>query len=87
MTANLFLALAIIAVLWGTISAIKIVIYLSSRGVRINYLFLRVLIIKYVHNYHDMTAKESGRPGPWYYSYVTSMLLALLFAIVGLSLK
>ena len=85
--ANLFLALAIIAVLWGTISALKIVIYLSNRGVRINYLFLRVLIIKYVHNYHDMTAKEKGRPGPWYYSYVTSMLLALLFGIVGLSLK
>jgi len=34
-----------------------------------------------------MTARERGRPGPRYYSYVTTMLLALLFAIIGLVLR
>jgi hypothetical protein len=87
MISNVLVALALICVLWGIVSTIRIVQYLSGRGVKINYIFIRVLIMKYVAQYHDMTARQIGRPGPWYYSYITSMLLALLFAIVGLSLR
>ena len=85
--ANLFLVLAILAALWGVVSSMLIVSYLSNHGIKINYIFIRVLILKYIGNYHDMTARESGRPGPWYYSYVAAMLLALLFAIIGLALR
>jgi len=87
MIGNVFAALAIASLVWGIISAFRIVYYLSTRGVRINYIFMRVMILKYVAQYHQMTAKQNGRPGPWYYSYVTAMLLALVFAVAGLWLR
>lgn len=87
MLGNVFVGLALVCLLWGIISSMKIVQYLSARGTRINYIFMRVMILKYVASYHDMTARHDGKPGPWYYSYVTAMLLALVFAIIGLSLR
>ena len=47
------------------------------------------MIIKYVHDYQIITSSENGdgHAGPWFYSYVTSMNLALVFAIIGLILK
>lgn len=82
-----FLALAILFVLWGIVSSIVVASYLSARGVRVNYVFFRVLVLKYIRDYHAMTMRDKGRPGPWFYSYVISMMLALVFAIVGLALR
>jgi hypothetical protein len=87
MTANLFIALAMLAVLWGIVSSMAIVSYLSSRGRKINYFLIRVMILKYISDYHDLTVRERGKPGPWYYSYITAMLLALVFAFIGLALR
>ena len=84
---NLFLGLAILSVVWGIVSSMIIVSYLSRRGVKINFLFIRILILKYIHQYHQLTRQETGKPGPWFYSYVVSVLLALAFAILGLSLR
>ena len=84
---NLFLVLAILYVLWGVVSSIVIVSYLSNRGVKINYVLIKLFIIKYVHQYRLMTTAERGAPGFWYYSYVGSMFLALGFAIVGMVLR
>ena len=87
MISNILVALALIAVVWGIVSSLKIVTHLASRGIRINYILLRVMILRYIGMYHDMTVREAGRPGPWYYSYIASMLLALLFAVIGLALR
>lgn len=84
---NLFFVLAIISVVCGVISSIVITSWLSKRGIKINYPFIRVLIIKYVHQYRKITQQQTGKLGPWFYSYVISMNLALVFAIVGLVLK
>ena len=84
---DLFLGLAILSVVWGIVSSMIIVSYLSRRDVKINFLFIRILILKYIHQYHQLTRQETGKPGPWFYSYVVSMLLALAFAILGLSLR
>jgi hypothetical protein len=83
----LFVSLAIISVLWGVVSSIVIASFLSRRGIKINFLFFRVLVLKYVHQYHQITKQENGKPGPWFYSYIVSMNLALIFAIVGIILK
>lgn len=83
----LFVALAILSALWGVVSSIVIASLLSKRGIKINFLFFRVLIFKYVHQYHQITKQENGKPGPWFYSYIISMNLALVFAIVGLALR
>jgi hypothetical protein len=84
---DLFFMLAIVSVGWGIVSSIVISSFLSNRGVKINLLFFRVLVLKYIHQYHKITMQENGKPGPWFYSYIISMNLALIFAIVGIVLK
>ena len=59
----------------------------SKRGVKINFFWLRLYIIKYIHQYRKLTLEESGRIGPLYYPCVISVNLALILAIVGLILK
>jgi hypothetical protein len=84
---DLFFVLAILSVAWGIVSAIVITSFLSKRGIKINFLFFRVLMLKYVHEYHKVTMQANGKPGLWFYSYIISMNLALVFAIVGIVLK
>jgi uncharacterized oligopeptide transporter (OPT) family protein len=84
---NSFIVLAVLSALWGVVSSIVISSFLSRRGMKINYLLIRVLILKYIREYYRITMQENGRPGPWYYSYIISMNLALVLAIVGIVLK
>jgi uncharacterized oligopeptide transporter (OPT) family protein len=84
---NSFIVLAVLSALWGVVSSIVISSFLSRRGIKINYLLSRVLILKYIREYYRITIQENGRPGPWYYSYIISMNLALVLAIVGIVLK
>jgi hypothetical protein len=82
-----FLILAILSALWGVVSSIVIASFLSKRGIKINYVFFRVLMLKYIHQYRKITVQDSGRPGPWFYSFVVSMNLALVLAIAGLVVR
>lgn len=84
---NTFFILALASAVWGVVSSIVITAFLARRGVKINYVFIKVLILKYVHQYRKITLRENGRPGPWFYSYVISMNLALVLAILGIMLK
>ena len=84
---EIILGLAIVSVFWGVVSAIVIASFLSRRGHKISFLFFRLLILKYIHQYSEITTKENGKPGFWFYSYIISMNLALILAIVGLALK
>ena len=81
------LILAILSALWGVVSSVVIASFLSKRGIEINYVFFRLLILKYIHQYRRITMQESGRPGPWFYSFVISMNLALVLTIAGLVLR
>ncbi len=82
-----FFVIAIGCVVWGIVSSICIMSYLSKRSVKINYIFIKILIIKYVHQYAKITKEEKGKPGPWFYSYIISMNFALIFAIIGFILR
>ncbi len=82
-----FFILAILSALWGVISSLVIASFLSQRGIKINWLLFRVLVLKYIHQYHQITKQEAGKTGPWFYSYIVSMLLALVLVIVGVVLK
>jgi hypothetical protein len=84
---DFFFAVAILGVFWGIVSSIVISSFLSKRGVKINLLFFRILVLKYIHQYHSITRQENGKPGPWFYSYIISMNLALVFVIVGIVLR
>jgi len=39
----------------------KIVHEVSKRGVKINFLWLRLYVIKYMHQYKKMTKEETGK--------------------------
>ncbi|MGB7061473.1 MAG: hypothetical protein WBF13_03865 [Candidatus Zixiibacteriota bacterium] len=84
---GLFFTLAIISVAWAIVSSIVISSFLSKRGVKINLLFFRILVLKYIHQYHKITVQEKGKPGPWFYSYIISINLALICVILGMLLN
>jgi hypothetical protein len=85
--ANALLILAVVFVGLFVILSIMIVHELSKRGVKINFILLRLYIIKYIHQYKQLTLKETGKTGPLYYPCIVSVNLALVLAIVGLILR
>lgn len=84
---NLLFILAIVGVLCGVFSSVMIASFLSNHGIKINYIFFRVMILKYIHQYRKITIEENGKPGSWFYSFIVSMNLALVLAVVGIILK
>ena len=84
---DVFFAIALISVAWGIVSGMVIVSFLSARGVKINWFLIKLMIIKYVSQYEEITRKESGKAGAWFYSYAISMNLALGTAIIGIILR
>jgi len=84
---NAFLILALVFVGLYVILSIMIVHELSKRGVKINFILLRLYLIKYIHQYKQLTLKETGKIGPLYYPCIVSVNLALVLAIVGLILR
>jgi len=81
------LAIALISAVWGVVSSMVIVSRLRDRGIKTSFFLLRLLIIKYVAQYRAITREETGRTGPWFYSFIVAMNLALVCVIVGLLLR
>jgi hypothetical protein len=75
-------ALAIICVVWAVVASIMITADLKRRGRSINYLWLRIMILKYLHEYATITRDETGRVGPLFYHYVVPLNVALVLALV-----
>jgi hypothetical protein len=81
---NILFAIAIASVLWGVASAVMIAGALQKRGIKVNWIFLRLLILsKYLGQYRDITRQETGRTGRLFYSYIVAMNVALVTAILG----
>ena len=84
---NAFFVLAIVFLLCGVVFSVLIISFLSKRGTKINYLFIRIYIYKYINQYRKVTKEENRKVGPLFYSFIVSFILALLFAIIGMILK
>jgi len=78
--------LALISVIWGIVSAIVMATYVSNKGHKINLLFFRLYILKYIYQYSKITTEENGKPGVWLYSFIIAINLALILAIIGILL-
>jgi hypothetical protein len=85
--ANALLILALVFVGLFVIFSIMIVHRLSKSGVKINFILLRLYLVKYIHQYEQITLKETGKIGPLFYPCIVSIILALVLAIVGLVLR
>ncbi len=80
--ANIVLICAIACVCLYVVFSMMIIHQLSKRGVKINFFWLRLLIIKYIHQYKKMTLEETGKVGPLFYPCIISVNMALVLAIV-----
>ena len=82
--ANPLLILLVVFAGLYVVFCIMITNELRKRGVKINYLLIRVLIIKYIHQYKKITLKETGKVGSLFYPCIVSINLALICAILYL---
>lgn len=81
---NGFMIMAILCLFIGIGCSIAMVSFLQERGVKINWLLIRLFLPRYVGQYKKMTEEEDGKPGSLYYIFVVCMVSALILAIVGL---
>ena len=59
----------------------------QAHGQKINWVFVRLFVIKYISDYRNLTTKRLGRPGPLFYTFIVFMNMALLFGLMGLVLQ
>lgn len=78
----LLLILALACAVWAITAAITIASELRRRGMPVSYVWLRVMILKYLHEYAKVTQEETGRVGPLFYHYVVPLNAALLLVII-----
>ncbi len=81
------IVLAFGGVMANVLASILIVTELQKRGITINFIFLKMYIIKYAHQYKEITKKETGRAAPLFYLWIVSINVALVCAMLGLLLR
>ena len=62
--------------------AMMMVHEVSKRGIKISFLWLRLFIFKYMHQYKQMTKEETGKVGPLFYPCIVSINMALVLTVV-----
>ena len=67
---------------WAVAASLLIARDLERRGVCINYLWLRVMVLKYLSQYRRVTLQETGHVGSLFYHYVIPLNIALALAII-----
>lgn len=67
---------------WAVVGALLIARDLERRGISVSYLWLRIMIVKYLGQYARATKQETGRVGPLFYHYVVPINLALVVFVV-----
>lgn len=82
-----FLVLAMACALVGVVLMMAMTGAVQARGQKINWVFLRLFVLKYISDYRYFTIKETGRSGPLFCPFIISMNLALLFTVLGLVLR
>ena len=79
---GLLIGLGVICAVWAVVAAILIAVDLSRRGVTVSILWLRFMILKYLHEYARVTREETGKVGPLFYHYVVPLNIALVMFIL-----
>ena len=80
--ANIILIAICVSVVTFIVLAMMMVHEVSKRGVKVNFLLIRLYIFKYMHQYKELTRKETGKVGPLFYPCIASINLALVLAVL-----
>ena len=76
------LILALVCAIWAVAASIAIAADLKKRGMPVSFVWLRLMILKYLHQYAKVTQEETGRVGPLFYHYVVPLNVALVLVII-----
>ena len=76
------MGLGVVCVIWAVVAAVLIAADLHKRGIPVSVIWLRVMILKYLHEYSKITREETGRVGPLFYHYVVPLNVALVIVVV-----
>ena len=77
------LILAASCALAGIVLMMAMVGALEKRGHKINWLWIRLYVLKYIGQYKSVTTQETGRPGPLFYPFVVLMNSALVMVVLA----
>jgi hypothetical protein len=76
------IGLGAVCVVWAVVAAILISADLHRRGMAVSVVWLRLMILKYLHEYSRITREETGHVGPLFYHYVVPLNVALVIVAV-----
>ena len=76
------IGLGAVCVVWAVVAAILISADLHRRGMAVSVVWLRLMILKYLHEYSRITREETGHVGPLFYHYVVPLNVALVIVEV-----
>lgn len=79
---NVILILLLVSTSIFVTLAMMMVHEVSKRGFKISFLWLRLYIPKYMHQYKQMTKKETGKVGPLFYPCIVSINITLVLVFV-----
>ncbi len=79
---DILIGLALVCAVWAVTASLLIARDLQKRGVSVSFVWLRVMILKYLHQYSRITQEETGHVGPLFYHYVVPLNVALVLVIV-----
>ncbi|MGD9148199.1 MAG: hypothetical protein PVI80_21730 [Anaerolineae bacterium] len=74
----------LVCALWAVTAAMLIARELDRRGMPVSFVWLRLMILKYLYQYVKITRQETGRIGPLFYHYVVPLNVALVLAVAML---
>jgi hypothetical protein len=77
---GVLIAVGVLCVVWAVVAAVLISVYVRRRGEPVSLVWLRLMILKYLHEYARLTREETGRVGPLFYHYVVPLNVALVIS-------
>ena len=80
--AALLICLILVCGVWAVVASLLIARDLERRGVHVSYLWLRVMIFKYLSQYRRVTLEETGQVGSLFYHYIIPLNMALVLTII-----
>ena len=78
---TILVGLLLVCAIWAVTAAVLIARDLEKRGIPVSFVWLRLMILKYLHQYSKITREEEGRVGPLFYHYVVPLNVALVLAV------
>jgi hypothetical protein len=77
----ILVGLLMVCASWAVTASLLIARDLEKRGIPVSFIWLRLAMLKYLHQYSEITREETGRVGSLFYHYVVPLYVALALAI------